>query len=123
MKNRILIVGHDELLPMVRLILLNQHWETSHLGPQSALDQLQIEPPDLLVLSNTLSFEETQKLIAVCRFHFPQILLLALEASTGSGQNLRVDACVGSTPASSVHLLSTIEFLLTESASAGRLIS
>jgi hypothetical protein len=123
MKNRILVVGHDELLPVVRLILLNQHWEASHLRPQSALGQLQIEPPDLLVLSDTLSADEIQKLIAVCRFHFPQVLLLALEARAGSLQNLRVDACVGSTPASFVHLLSTIEFLLTESASAGRLIS
>ncbi len=123
MKNRILVVGHDELRPAVRLILLNHHWEASHLGPQKALEQLQLEAPDLLVLSDTLSMDEAQKLIAVCRFQFPQVLLLALEPSTGSAQNLRVDACVGSTPASSVHLLSTIEFLLTESASAGRLIS
>jgi hypothetical protein len=123
MKNRILVVGHDEQLPVVRLILLNNHWEGTHLDPHQALRQLQIEAPDLLVLSETLSSDETQKLIALCRFQLPQLPLLALEPRTGSTHALRVDARVGCTPASFVHLLSTIELLLTESASAGRLIS
>jgi len=111
-KGRILAIGDDQCLLLTRVNVLNTRWFARIAPSQDALNLLEEEPFDILVLCHSITSREAVSLVDSVHRDFPKVSILALEKLPGSRAHLNSCVTVVSSGGPS-KMLDAIERLLS----------
>jgi PleD family two-component response regulator len=110
MKGRVLAVGNDEMLLSTRISILKRRWLVKAARPSEALNILENELIDVVVLCHSIEPTEARTLVEALRKTWPSVRILALETLAGGAADLDVSATAVTTDGPS-HMLDALERL------------